>query len=168
MFGSQHFPFDLAILLIALALVIHTIAEAWIPAYQKIRPDWRFSCREALPTVVFDPILFRDNVPFFILSLGAAVVGWRWPIVGGILPAVGVTHPLLDHLGLSWKNKKLRPGSWTGLLLLWPLSIGTYVVIYNNRSLTLVELLVSGAIGLGISFVLLWLAVQESAQSQEL
>jgi Protein of unknown function with HXXEE motif len=160
MFGSQHFSFDLAILLIALALVIHTIAEAWIPAYQKIRPDWR--------AAVFDPILFRDNVPFFILSLGAAVVGWRWPIVGGILPAVGVTHPLLDHLGLSWKNKKLRPGSWTGLLLLWPLSIGTYVVIYNNRSLTLVELLVSGAIGLGISFVLLWLALQESAQSQKL
>jgi Protein of unknown function with HXXEE motif len=160
MFDSQHFPFDLAILLIALALVIHTIAEAWIPVYQKIRPDWR--------SVVFDPILFRDNVPFFILSLGAAVVGWRWPIVGGILPAVGVTHPLLDHLGLSWKNKKLRPGSWTGLLLLWPLSIGTYVVIHNNQSLTLVELLVSGAIGLGISFVLLWLAVQESAQSQEL
>jgi hypothetical protein len=159
MFGSQHLPFDLAILSIALALIIHTIAEAWIPAYQKIRPDWR--------SVVFDPVLFRDNVPFFILSLGAAVVGWQWPIVGGILPAVGLTHPLLDHLGLSWKNKKLRPGSWTGLLLLWPLSIGTYVIIYNHRSLDLVELLVSGAIGLGISLVLLWLAVQESTQSQK-
>jgi Protein of unknown function with HXXEE motif len=159
MFNSQHLPFDLAILSIALALIIHTIAEAWIPAYQKIRPDWR--------SVVFDPVLFRDNVPFFILSLGAAVVGWRWPIVGGILPAVGLTHPLFDHLGLSWKNKKLRPGSWTGLLLLWPLSIGTYGVIYSNRSLTLLEFLVSGAIGLGISLVLLWLVGQESAQSQE-
>jgi Protein of unknown function with HXXEE motif len=160
MFGGQHFPFDLAILSIALALVIHTIAEAWIPAYQKIRPDWR--------AVVFDPILFRNNVPFFILSLGAAALGWRWPIMGGILPAVGVTHPLLDHLGLSWRNKKLRPGSWTGLLLLWPLSIGAYVVIYHQRSLTLLELLVSGALGLLVSFVLLWLALQESTQSQEL
>jgi hypothetical protein len=54
------------------------------------------------------------------------------------------------------------------LLLLWPLSIGTYGVIYSNRSLTLVEFLVSGAIGLGISLVLLWLVGQESAQSQKL
>ncbi len=160
MLNHQHLTFNLLILSIAITLILHTIAEAWIPAYQKVRPDWR--------SVAFDPVLFRDNVPFFILSLAAAVVGWQWPVVGGILPAVGLTHPLLDHLGLSWKNKNLRPGSWTGLLLLWPLSLGTYVAIYTQQSLTVTELVGSGAIGLGISLVLLWLTVKESSASHEL
>jgi uncharacterized membrane protein HdeD (DUF308 family) len=159
MFNHQHLTFNILILTIAIALIIHTIAEAWLPVYQRVRPDWR--------SVVLDPILFRDNVPFFILSLAGAVLGWQWPIIGGILPAVGLTHPLLDHLGLSWKNKRLRPGSWTGLLLLWPLSLGTYIAIYRDRSLTVTELLVSVAIGLGVSFVLLWLATQESATPHE-
>jgi Protein of unknown function with HXXEE motif len=159
MFNHQHLTFNILILTIAIALIIHTIAEAWIPVYQKVRPDWR--------SVVLDPILFRNNVPFFILSLAGAVLGWQWPIIGGILPAVGLTHPLLDHLGLSWKNKRLRPGSWTGLLLLWPLSLGTYIAIYRDRSLTVTELLVSVSIGLGVSFVLLWLATQESATPHE-
>jgi hypothetical protein len=159
MFNHQHLTFNILILTIAIALIIHTIAEAWLPVYQKVRPDWR--------SVVLDPILFRDNVPFFILSLAGAVLGWQWPIIGGILPAVGLTHPLLDHLGLSWKNKRLRPGSWTGLLLLWPLSLGTYIAIYRDRSLTVTELLVSVSIGLGVSFVLLWLATQESATPHE-
>jgi hypothetical protein len=159
MFNHQHLTFNILILTIAIALIIHTIAEAWLPVYQRVRPD----CR----SVVLDPILFRDNVPFFILSLAGAVLGWQWPIIGGILPAVGLTHPLLDHLGLSWKNKRLRPGSWTGLLLLWPLSLGTYIAIYRDRSLTVTELLVSVAIGLGVSFVLLWLATQESATPHE-
>jgi uncharacterized membrane protein HdeD (DUF308 family) len=159
MFNHQHLTFNILILTIAIALIIHTIAEAWLPVYQRVRPDWR--------SVVLDPILFRDNVPFFILSLAGAVLGGQWPIIGGILPAVGLTHPLLDHLGLSWKNKRLRPGSWTGLLLLWPLSLGTYIAIYRDRSLTVTELLVSVAIGLGVSFVLLWLAMQESATPHE-
>jgi Protein of unknown function with HXXEE motif len=159
MFNHQHLTFNILILTIAIALIIHTIAEAWIPVYQRVRPDWR--------SVVLDPILFRNNVPFFILSLAGAVLGWQWPIIGGILPAVGLTHPLLDHLGLSWKNKRLRPGSWTGLLLLWPLSLGTYIAIYRDRSLTVTELLVSVSIGLGVSFVLLWLATQESATPHE-
>jgi Protein of unknown function with HXXEE motif len=159
MFNHQHLTFNILILTIAIALIIHTIAEAWLPVYQKVRPDWR--------SVVLDPILFRNNVPFFILSLAGAVLGWQWPIIGGILPAVGLTHPLLDHLGLSWKNKRLRPGSWTGLLLLWPLSLGTYIAIYRDRSLTVTELLVSVSIGLGVSFVLLWLAMQESATPYE-
>jgi uncharacterized membrane protein HdeD (DUF308 family) len=159
MFNHQHLTFNILILTIAIALIIHTIAEAWLPVYQRVRPDWR--------SVVLDPILFRNNVPFFILSLAGAVLGWQWPIIGGILPAVGLTHPLLDHLGLSWKNKRLRPGSWTGLLLLWPLSLGTYIAIYRDRSLTVTELLVSVSIGLGVSFVLLWLAAQESATPHE-
>jgi Protein of unknown function with HXXEE motif len=159
MFNHQHLTFNILILTIAIALIIHTIAEAWLPVYQKVRPDWR--------SVMLDPILFRNNVPFFILSLAGAVLGWQWPIIGGILPAVGLTHPLLDHLGLSWKNKRLRPGSWTGLLLLWPLSLGTYISIYCDRSLTVTELLVSVSIGLGVSFVLLWLATQESATPHE-
>lgn len=158
MLNSQHFAFDISILLLAIALIIHTIAEAWIPAYQKAKPDWR--------SVVFDRVLFLDNLPIFIASLGGALVGWQWAIVGGILPAVGLTHPLLDHLGLSWKNQKLRPGSWTGLLLLLPLSVWSYTLVYTHRILAFQSVLISGAIGLAISIGLLWMAVQESTEDR--
>jgi Protein of unknown function with HXXEE motif len=156
MLNSQHFIFDISILSIATALIIHTIAEVWIPAYQKVKPDWR--------SVVFDRVLFLDNLPVFIFSIGAALAGWQWPIVGGILLAVGLTHPLLDHLGLSWKTQKLRPGSWTGLLLLLPLSLWGYALGYAHQILTFHEFLISGAIGLTISVWLLWMTGQESTE----
>jgi Protein of unknown function with HXXEE motif len=154
MLNTQHFTFDISILLLAIALIIHTIAEVWIPAYQKAQPDWR--------SVVLDRALFLDNLPIFILSIGVALAGWQWPIVGGILPAVGLTHPLLDHLGLSWKTQKLRPGSGTGLLLLFPLSVWSYAIVYSHHILTFPQFLISGAIGLATSGWLLWMTVQES------
>jgi hypothetical protein len=56
MLCMQHFSFDLSILLLAIALIIHTIAEVWIlPAYQKVQSDWQ--------SVVLARALFLDNVP---------------------------------------------------------------------------------------------------------
>jgi Protein of unknown function with HXXEE motif len=158
MLNPQHFTFDISILFLAIALIVHTIAEAWIPAYQRAKPDWR--------SVVFNRVLFLDNLPIFIASLGGALVGWQWAIVGGILPAVSLTHPLLDHLALSWKNQKLRPGSWTGVLLLLPLSVWSYTLVYTHCILTFQEFLVSGVIGLAISIWLLWMAVQGSTEDR--
>jgi Protein of unknown function with HXXEE motif len=154
MLNIQHFIFDISILLLAIALIIHTIAEVWIPAYQKVQPDWR--------SVVLDRALLLDNLPVFIFSIGVALAGCKWPIVGSILPAVGLTHPLMDHLGLSWKTQKLRPGSGTGLLLLLPLSFWSYAIVYNHHILTFYEFLISGAIGLAISVWLLLMTVRES------
>jgi Protein of unknown function with HXXEE motif len=145
---------DLSMWLLAIALIIHTIAEVWLPEYERLKPNWR--------SVVFNRALFLENLPVFMFSIGVAIAGWQLPIVGGILPAIGLTHPLLDHLGLSWKIQKLRPGSWTGLLLLFPLSILVYALGYIHRLLTLQELLISGAIGLAISVWLLWMSIPET------
>jgi Protein of unknown function with HXXEE motif len=145
---------DLSMWLLAIALIIHTIAEVWLPEYKRFKPNWR--------SVVFNRALFLENLPVFMFSIGVAIAGWQLPIVGGILPAIGLTHPLLDHLGLSWKIQKLRPGSWTGLLLLFPLSILVYALGYIHRLLTLQELLISGAIGLAISVWLLWMSIPET------
>jgi Protein of unknown function with HXXEE motif len=145
---------DLSMWLLAIALIIHTIAEVWLPEYERLKPNWR--------SVVFNRALFLENLPVFMFSIGVAIAGWQLPIVGGLLPAIGLTHPLLDHLGLSWKMQKLRPGSWTGLLLLFPLSILVYALGYIHRLLTLQELLISGAIGLAISVWLLWMTIPET------
>jgi hypothetical protein len=80
-------------------------------------------------------------------------------MVGSILTAVSLTHPLLDHLGLSWKTQKLRPGSGKGLLLLFPLSFWSYAIVYTHHILTFDEFLISGALGLAISMWLLWMTV---------
>jgi hypothetical protein len=69
------------------------------------------------------------------------------------------------HLGLSWKYQKLRPGSWTGLLLLLPLSVWVYALGYTQHILALHEFLMSGAIGLAISVWLLWMTVMEFQNS---
>jgi len=140
--------------LLAIALIVHTIAEVWLPEYERLKPNWR--------SVVFNRALFLENLPVFIFSVGVAIAGWQLPIIGGILPAIGLTHPLLDHLGLSWKMQKLRPGSLTGLLLLFPLSILVYALGYIHRLLTLQDFLISGAIGLAISVWLLWVSISET------
>jgi hypothetical protein len=145
---------DLSMWLLAIALIVHTIAEVWLPEYARLKPTWR--------SVVFNRVLFLDNLPVFVFSIGVAIAGWQLPIIGGILPAIGLTHPLLDHLGLSWKMQKIRPGSWTGLFLLFPLSILVYVLGYIYHLFALQDFLISGAIGLAISVWLLWMSIPET------
>jgi hypothetical protein len=148
------FP-DLSMKLLAIALIIHTIAEAYLPEYQKCKPNWQ--------SVVFNRLLFLDNLPIFIFVIVVGMIGWHQPLVGGILPAICLTHPLLDHLGLSWKAKKWRPGSYTGLFLLLPLSILVYGIGFTYHLMEGYELAISGAIGLAISVWLFWMVEQESS-----
>ena len=147
---------DLAIWLLAIALIFHVIEEGWFPEYQKAKPNWR--------SVMFNRPLFLDNLPIFIFAILMGVIGWRWPIIAGILPAIAFTHPLLDHAGLSWKARKLRPGSWSGLLLLFPLSIWVYAIAHANHWFKPHEFLISGVIGLAISTGLFWIVVQDTEQ----
>lgn len=148
---------NLAMWLLAFALIIHTIEEGWLPEYLKAKQNWR--------SVLFNRVLFLENLPIFIFSIALGLAGFRYPIVGGILPAVGLTHPLLDHVGLSWKTRQLRPGSWTGILLLLPLSIWTYVLSDTDDLFKLHEFLISGTIGLVISLWLYWMVDRETQKS---
>jgi hypothetical protein len=148
---------NLAMWLLAFALIIHTIEEGWLPEYLKAEQNWR--------SVLFNRPLFLENLPIFIVSIVLGLAGFRYPIVGGILPAIGLTHPLFDHVGLSWKTRQLRPGSWTGILLLLPLSIWTYVLSDTDDLFKLHELLISGTIGLAISLWLFWVVDRETQKS---
>jgi Protein of unknown function with HXXEE motif len=143
---------DSSIWLLAAALIIHTIAEAWLPEWEKVKPNWQ--------SVVFNRLLFLDNLPIFVFAIAIAFAGWKLPIIGGILPAIGITHPLFDHVGLSIWSKKIRPGSWTGMLLLFPLSIWVYSIGYWQHSISLTDFLISGAVGLSISLWLLWITIE--------
>ena len=149
---------DFALWLLAFALIIHTIDEGWLHEYQNTKSNGR--------SVIFNRLLFLDNLPIFIFSISLATIGWRWPILGGILPAVGLTHPLLDHLGLSWKTRQVRPGSWTGLLLLLPLSIWIYIVSNAYDLFKLHEVLISGMVGLAISIALFWIVAKETQKAK--
>ncbi|BAZ40550.1 hypothetical protein NIES4101_65110 [Calothrix sp. NIES-4101] len=148
---------NLSIWLLGLALILHTIAEVWLPAYAKVKPDWHL--------LVFDRLLFLENIPVFLFAFVTALAGWQWQILGMILPAVGLTHPLLDHLFLSWKYRQFRPGTLTGLLLLFPLSMWVYYLGCTRHLLTLTAGLISGVIGLAISIWLLW-EVMKAPQSE--
>lgn len=143
---------DLSIWLLAVSLIVHTIAEAWLPEWEKAKPNWQ--------SVVFDRVLFLDNLPIFIFAIGIAFAGWRLPIIGGILPAIGITHPVFDHIGLSLWAKKIRPGSWTGMILFFPLSIWVYWIGYSQHLFSLTDFLISSAIGLSISLWLLWITIE--------
>ncbi|WP_299490818.1 HXXEE domain-containing protein [Acaryochloris sp. IP29b_bin.137] len=144
---------DLAIWLIAFAIIIHTFEEGWLPEYQK--------ATSKLQVVQSTRFFILENFIIFVFVVGLAIVGWRWPILSGILPAIGLTHPFLDHVGLSWKNHKLRPGIWTGLFLMVPFSIWAYSLANTHHLFKLYELVISGAIGLLISIGLYWMVVQE-------
>ena len=139
---------DIALWGLAIALIIHTIDEAWLSEVLGAQADWR--------SLVLNPAPLLENFPIFVFAIAFPLVGWRLPLWTGILPAVGLTHPLLDHLGLSWKTRSVRPGSWTGLLLLLPLSIWVYGLGYTYGLFQPYEVIISGAIGLGISVWLFW------------
>ncbi|NJL63106.1 MAG: HXXEE domain-containing protein [Methylacidiphilales bacterium] len=153
---------NLLIWLLGLALILHTIEEAWLPAYAKVKPDWRLVVFDGQSPVYDHRVLFLENIPVFIFAFITALAGWQWQILGMILPAIGLTHPLLDHLFLSWKYQQLRPGTLTGLFLLFPLSIWVYYLGYTRQLLSLQTVLISGAIGLAISVWLLWETIQAS------
>ncbi|WP_299408949.1 HXXEE domain-containing protein [Acaryochloris sp. IP29b_bin.148] len=144
---------DFAIWLVAFAIIIHTIEEGWLPEYQK--------ASSKLQVVKSTRFFIVENAIIFIFVIGLAIVGWRWPILSGILPAIGLTHPFLDHVGLSWKGRKLRPGIWTGLFLMVPFSIWAYSLANTHNLFKLHELVISGAVGLAISIWLYWMVVQE-------
>ena len=144
---------DLAIWLVALAIIIHTVEEGWLPEYQKAT-----SKSQVVKSTRF---FVLENGIIFIFVIALAIVGGRWPIISGILPAIGLTHPFLDHVGLSWKGQKLRPGIWTGLLLMVPFSVWTYSLANSHNLFKLYELVISGAIGFAISIWLYWMVVQE-------
>jgi Protein of unknown function with HXXEE motif len=147
---------DSAFWLVAIALILHTIAEGWLPEYEKHKPDWQ--------AVAFNRALWLDNFPIFVFAIVLAAIGWRLPIVSGILPAVGVTHPLLDHVGLSWKMRQVRPGSWTGLFLMLPLSVWVYTIAYGQNLFKPIDLAISFTIGLAISIWLYWSVIQAAQQ----
>ncbi|MBE9033392.1 HXXEE domain-containing protein [filamentous cyanobacterium LEGE 11480] len=147
----------IAIGLLAFALILHTFEEGWLPEYHKVKPDWR--------SVVFNRPLLLDNLPIFIFAIILGAIGWRWPIISGILPAIGITHPLFDHVGLSWKAGHFRPGGWTAIFLLFPLSLWIYVIGYTQGRFQLYEGLISGSIGLAISIWLVWVVLQETPSS---
>lgn len=142
-----------ALWLLAFALIIHTIEEGWLPEYRSGQSDWR--------ALVFNRPLFLENFPIFIFAVALAAIGWRVPLIAGVLPAVGLTHPLLDHVGLSWKARHFRPGSWTGIFLLFPLSIWVYGLGNRYNLFQSYEFFISGGIGLAISIWLFWIVDQE-------
>ncbi|NJM78385.1 MAG: hypothetical protein HC852_24650 [Acaryochloridaceae cyanobacterium RU_4_10] len=56
---------DLSMGVLAIALIVHTIAEAWLPEYERVKPNWR--------AVVFNRVLFLDNLPIFLFAIGVAI-----------------------------------------------------------------------------------------------
>ncbi|CDN14582.1 hypothetical protein RintRC_5026 [Richelia intracellularis] len=78
---------DLGMFLLGIALIMHTLEEGWLPEYEKLKPHWR--------SVVFHRSLFLENFPIFIFAFAVTMAGWKFPLVGGILRAIGLTHPML-------------------------------------------------------------------------
>lgn len=148
---------DIAFWLLAFALIIHTIEEGWLPEYEGKQSDWR--------ALAFNRSLFLEYLPIFIFAIVLATIGWHLPLLSGILPAIGLTHPVLDHVGLSWKTQHLRPGSWTGIFLFFSLSVWFYIISNAQNLFKPYELLISGIIGLAISIWLFWMVEQEIQNS---
>jgi hypothetical protein len=136
--------------LLALAIVIHTLAEAAAPKLTAGRGVM----------AMFDRAIWLDNLPIFIALIVGVLLGSRWTILAGVIPAVAVTHPFLDHAILSYTNRHLRSGTGTALFLMLPLGLGFYSLAYNYRWLGSIDIMVGGAIGLGISLLLLWLTLR--------
>jgi hypothetical protein len=148
---------SLLLWLLALAIVIHSLAEASTPgriAGQGLQ-------------AVFDRSIWLDNLPIFIALVIGAILGSQWSIWAGIIPAVAITHPFLDHVTLSIGGRKLRPGTGTALFLMLPLGVIFFGLAFQHNWLSPLDLVVGGGIGLAISLLLLWLVVKSPASSSD-
>ena len=141
---------SLLLWLLALAIVIHTLTEAAAP---------KLTAGHGV-MAMFDRAIWLDNLPIFIALIIGVLLGSRWTILAGVIPAVAVTHPFLDHATLSYTNRHLRPGTGTALLLMFPLGLGFYGLASYYHWLGAIDIMVGSAIGLGISLLLLWLTIQ--------
>ncbi|AFY40128.1 hypothetical protein Lepto7376_3989 [[Leptolyngbya] sp. PCC 7376] len=142
--------------LLAIALILHVFEEVWVSEYKKGQVTWG--------TVILNYAPIVENIPIFIFAIVLAVIGWRSPMISGILLSVCLTHPLLDHVGLSIKTQSIRAGSLTAIFLMLPLSIWAYAVGYNNALFQAPALVISGMTGLGISIWLFWEVEKELQQ----
>jgi hypothetical protein len=138
--------------LLVLAIAIHTLDEASAPQ--------RSAGKGFL--ALFDPAIWQENLVIFLALILAAALGSYWLLLASILPAVAVTHPFLDHVALSITQRQIRPGTLTALFLMLPMGIVFYGLVYQYRWLGPIDLAASGAIGLGVSLLLLWLTLKES------
>jgi hypothetical protein len=141
---------SLLLWLLVLAIVIHSVAEAAAPGMK---------AGQGL-SAILDRSIWMENLPIFMALLLGGVLGSRLPILMGIIPAVAVTHPFLDHVALSLHDRQLRPGTATALFLMLPLGLGFYGLAYKYGWLGQTEIVVSGTIGLSISLLLLWLTLK--------
>jgi hypothetical protein len=79
MLNIQHFIFDISILLLAIALIIHTIAEVWIPAYQKVHEGRdRLSYLSFKRSVIYNYRL-RSNGKRYLQHY-TTNIGCEWPV----------------------------------------------------------------------------------------
>jgi hypothetical protein len=140
---------------LALAIVIHTLAEAAAP---RIMAGGRL-------VAIFDRAIWIENLPIFIALIIGAILGAQFPILASIIPAVAVTHPFLDHVALSFRHRQLRPGTATALLLMLPLGLVFYGYVYKHSWFGQLDIIVGSSIGLGISLLLLWLTIKFPATS---
>ena len=108
--------------------------------------------------------LLTEHIPIFVFAIALAIIAWRLPLISGILPAVCLTHPLIDHIGLSVKYHEFRPGSFSAIFLMLPLSLWLYDIASNQNFFPISALVISGAIGLGIS-IWLWWEVEKELKS---
>ena len=142
----------LALWLLAIALMLHVLEEVWVTEYLKGQVTWGEVISNYAPIV--------ENIPIFIFAIVLPLIGWRSPLLIGILPAVSLTHPLLDHINLSVKYRRFRPGSFTAIFLMMPLSLWLYDLGTTDNLFRTYQLIISGVIGLGIS-IWLWREVEK-------
>ena len=125
----------------AAAIAIHTVEESFqVPSYQVA-----FGYQQ--PNTISEVLL--DSLPIFLILPFAAYLTRALPWIRDTLLAVALFHPFLDHLLLSLKWKRRRPGSLTAFTLLLPLAI--FNLTQNNTKRIS---LLGGGLGLLISIFL--------------
>ncbi|CAB9514377.1 expressed unknown protein [Seminavis robusta] len=127
---------------LATAIALHTVEESFqVSSYQQ-----KLGLKI---TNTFSEVLL-DSLPIFVVLPIAAVLSKSFHWVRDSLVVVAVLHPILDHVVLTLKGRKQRPGSITAMAMVLPLGAANVLLAKSDGPPSML----GGGIGIIISLFL--------------
>ena len=105
--------------------------------------DFRGWIEIALGLSISWELFFLVNAAFVIFAIAGAMIGWRWPEVSLMMPALIGVNGLFFHLGLTLIQRRFSPGAITSAILFVPVAVWSYYGAYRDGALSKRAIIVS-------------------------
>jgi hypothetical protein len=113
------------------------LAAYALHAMEELILDWRKWAVTELKFVGLEwHMFYMTNAALMFVALAAAMIGWKFPAFGLIIPALMLINGIIFHIIPTIRSRILSPGVITATVLFLPISIGCYYAAGVDGALT--------------------------------